>query len=447
MKKHLVIGFISGIALLSACGGSSGSGGSTNDMQYPGPGYDGVSQPNTNLTRLDAPSGNNGGPTSGPVTARFYLTDAPNPEIDSAVVTISDVSVHKTGGAFFSVLSEPVTLDLLDLQNGVTALLGEIVLEPGKYTQIRLTVDEAVVTSGEDTYEVTVPSGEIKIVRPFDVCDGGSDLEITIDFDAKKSLKYNPGKDGFIMKPVVKILEASQECPAEDGAEEGDDCVGPTGWLSIVLPPVDTELLIEASATVDDIQVHDQGIGQVSTFAESYDADLLEAERQVADETTGEIVHTILVPPVEVPAGDLDQVRLFFQPIIVTDADGNSIALALPDEDQGDGLKFFDTITVCENALTVLQWDLHLDSSLDLASGEPVRIHPVIQSANVIVTCEPIEGSDTAADDPEECLASDDDEDSDADESDDDDDDGDGDDDDDDSENGRGGRPENPGRP
>ena len=299
MKKVLM--YTACLLALASCGGGGGSsiGGSDprGTPQTPGS-LAAVADPVTKIAYIDG-----GNATSGkPATVRFLLTDAPNSQIDSAVITISDMTVHKTGGAFFSVLQGTRTLDLMDLQNGITSLLTEAALEPGKYTQVRFAVVSGSVRSGGETYNVIVPSDKIRLNRNIDVCSGGS-IDIVLDFDAQQSLKYNKGQNAYRMNPVVKIASVTSTCPAGTGGDDADKTyTGPTGWLSVVLPALPVaDIKYSLKTTIDDIWVHDQGIGQVSIFAESYAVDLLEPSRQISDPVTGKPLYTVLVPPVKVP--------------------------------------------------------------------------------------------------------------------------------------------------
>ncbi|UTF59872.1 DUF4382 domain-containing protein [Gilvimarinus sp. DA14] len=399
MNRSLFALIISSAAVLTACGGSSSGDSSATAGSVTAPQDSGV----TATDGLDAPDTQAvlvpeaGESVSNDMTQlRIHLTDAPNPAIESAVVTIDSISVHTTGEAPFNVLSEPRTLDLLDYQNGLTTLMGELELPAGKYTQLRLSVSDGVVVSEDEEYDVFVPSGSVRVNRPFDLCAGG-ETDLVFDFDALKSLRYNKGKDEFMLRPVVKIDSVESDCPTEivDDQEGDSETVetysGPTGWLSFVVPAVETELFDSLVTTVDDIRVHDQGIGQVSVLAEAYDIDLLEAERQLEDGETGEVMQTMMIPPFEVPAGDLDQVRLMLQPIVATDAEGRSISFALPEaaDLEEDGLKFFDQIEVCEDALTVVRWEYAFDASVidfEVTDSE-VKLHPVVQGVNLVEEC------------------------------------------------------------
>src|SRR5690349_16621154 len=101
------------------------------------------------------------------------LTDAP-PDTDNmamAIVTLSAAEAHFAGGkdddgldgkgkdddhgGWVRVTGAPKPYDLLRLQNGLTELVGELVLPAGKITQIRLFIDET------GTNAVTLKDGRV----------------------------------------------------------------------------------------------------------------------------------------------------------------------------------------------------------------------------------------------------------------------------------------------
>ena len=84
----------------------------------------------------DGPAG-----PEGAATVRVLLTDAPSDYVGEAYVDIGEVVVITAGDGPPFVLSEDGTdgeVDLLDLQNTATVMLGEGIVEPGTYKQIRL---------------------------------------------------------------------------------------------------------------------------------------------------------------------------------------------------------------------------------------------------------------------------------------------------------------------
>lgn len=109
---------------------------------------------------------------------------------------------------WLTIVNESQTFDLVALQN-VTKLLGEKNLTVGKYTQIRLTIESAVITintSGViEKHTLQVPSDKIKLIHPFTILKNETTV-LTIDFDVNKSV-HQTGNGKFMLKPTIKIIE------------------------------------------------------------------------------------------------------------------------------------------------------------------------------------------------------------------------------------------------
>ena len=152
-------------------------------------------------------------------TLIIQITDAP-PElnIEKALVTISNVKVHLaeageegsitenaiTETGWFSVVEEPKTFDLIEIKD-VKEFLGSAELDVGKYTQIRLNVDEALVTINGTEYNLTIPSKTVKLVKAFSI-EENKITTLTLDFDAQESI-HPDGKDKYIMRPTIKVIQ------------------------------------------------------------------------------------------------------------------------------------------------------------------------------------------------------------------------------------------------
>jgi hypothetical protein len=141
----------------------------------------------------------------------MQLTDAPGLNITEALVNISQVRVHYAGttqngtnGTWIVVVNESQTFDLIQLQNA-TDVLGEVNLSAGWYTQIRLSVDKALVTIDGEQYDLKIPSKNVKLITPFLVEDNET-LILTLDFDVQKSV-HKTGNDRYIMKPTIKVIQ------------------------------------------------------------------------------------------------------------------------------------------------------------------------------------------------------------------------------------------------
>jgi len=114
-------------------------------------------------------------------------------------------SESASGAGWFTIVEGPVTYDLIEIKD-IKEFLGQKELTAGKYTQIRLTVESAkLMISGEEK-PLEIPSGSIKLVKNFNIADGGITV-LTIDFDAEKSVHQAGSK--YIMKPTIKVIQES----------------------------------------------------------------------------------------------------------------------------------------------------------------------------------------------------------------------------------------------
>ncbi len=112
---------------------------------------------------------------------------------------MSNVEVHLAGTneeanatnetGWSTVVKEEKTFDLIKIKD-VNELIGTSDLKAGKYTQIRLNVDKALVTIDGTEYDLTIPSKTVKLIKPFNSHSRGqiNIAIIFIDSDSKKIL-------------------------------------------------------------------------------------------------------------------------------------------------------------------------------------------------------------------------------------------------------------------
>jgi hypothetical protein len=147
-------------------------------------------------------SGTDDAVTGGNSQVRVLLTDAPSDSIAAAEVTISRVYLTSDDGPHVDLMPAsdlPVTYDLLDLRNGVEALLADRGVPAGTYGQLRLVVASADVTLVEGlTFEdgthfrsLKVPSGmesgiKVQLATPIDA-DPGEVTIVVVDFDVNQN--------------------------------------------------------------------------------------------------------------------------------------------------------------------------------------------------------------------------------------------------------------------
>ncbi|HWI11802.1 MAG TPA: DUF4382 domain-containing protein [Burkholderiaceae bacterium] len=166
-----------------------------------------------------------GGASSGAGTLQMSLTDAPACGYDAVNVTIAKLSVNQSGTASATDagwVDIPITaqrIDLLTLQNGVLATLGQTPLAPGKYTQMRLLladnasagagqpIPNSVLPTGGSETALTTPSGQqtgLKLNVDIDIA-ADKMADFVIDFNACKSIVSAGASGKYLLKPVVSV--------------------------------------------------------------------------------------------------------------------------------------------------------------------------------------------------------------------------------------------------
>ena len=111
-----------------------------------------------------------------------------------------DNGTDDDGGDWITIELDQQTVDLRAYVN-ISALLASGNISTGKYTQIRIVVDNVTGVMVDGTQvNFKVPSGALKINKPFTI-DEDETTELTVDIDLSKSIVENP--NGWIFKPVL----------------------------------------------------------------------------------------------------------------------------------------------------------------------------------------------------------------------------------------------------
>ncbi|TMH06646.1 MAG: DUF4382 domain-containing protein [Betaproteobacteria bacterium] len=154
---------------------------------------------------------------------RVALTDAPSCGFDTVFVTVQKVRVHQSSSAAEGdsgwseiVLNPAKRVELLSLQNGVLAELGQTPLAPGRYQQMRLVLaandattplaNSVTPTGGSET-ALNTPSAlqsGLKMNVDIDI-ESGKMADLVIDFDACKSVVTTGNSGQYNLKPVLKV--------------------------------------------------------------------------------------------------------------------------------------------------------------------------------------------------------------------------------------------------
>lgn len=128
----------------------------------------------------------------------FYITDAPsdNTNVKGVIVTVADVKVNGVSIEGFT----KTTLDLMQYQNGVTKLLGNLELNTGTYSNITLVLDNQTNASGNapGSY-VLMTNGTIKAIQ-----SSSNSINISDSFEVLSSSKNNIILDFDVRKSIVE---------------------------------------------------------------------------------------------------------------------------------------------------------------------------------------------------------------------------------------------------
>lgn len=169
----------------------------------------------------------------GAAKIQVVMVDAPA-EYDAVLIDVQEVQVNTSSdeenGWESLEEAEPGIYNLLELTNGEEAFLGEIELPEGRLGQVRLILgDQNELVIGEDTLELTVPSGSqsgLKVNINADIVEGVA-YKLILDFDAGRSVVKRGNSGAYNLKPVIRA-----QMDAQTGAIEG--AVSPAGADVIV---------------------------------------------------------------------------------------------------------------------------------------------------------------------------------------------------------------------
>lgn len=158
---------------------------------------------------------------------RVLLTDSPVDGADAVYVVIDRVELIRNEGdeeVFVVVNDEDQEVELLALQNDVTAVIGEGTFPAGAYAGIRLILvggkagggppprpvgDNRIVIGGE-TFRLTIASGAqtgLKLHNPFTI-EEGRFTELLIDFNVRHSIVRLGRLDEYRLKPRLTLVES-----------------------------------------------------------------------------------------------------------------------------------------------------------------------------------------------------------------------------------------------
>jgi hypothetical protein len=260
-------------------------------------------------------------------TLKLYLCDAPldTENIAGVYITINEIQYHRDGEwSTFEEFEGPQTYDLLKLTGGNSALLGELTLPAGNYTQIRFMLDipergpkpvnpgcyvEFVDNSTEPLF---VPSGGqsgYKGTGRFEV-SANETVEVTADFDIHGHKAIHVANSRYILNPTIKLIVDGQSDVTDVTGRNSDNSdksnkseqSPETGTLKLSLTdaPPDAKNITGVYITINEIQCH---LGNQWITCEEFEAPQI---YELLELTGG---NSTLLGEFTLPVGNYTQIR------------------------------------------------------------------------------------------------------------------------------------------
>jgi len=138
------------------------------------------------------------------------MTDAPA-NYDEVLIDVQGVEVTGNGGSAVMLNTTAKVYNLLELSNGVNALIATGDLNAGAVSQIRLILgtNNSVKVAGV-VYPLTTPSDmqsglKLQVNQTF---EAGVSYEMLLDFDASQSIVLK-GNNEYQLKPVIRTIDTA----------------------------------------------------------------------------------------------------------------------------------------------------------------------------------------------------------------------------------------------
>ena len=162
-------------------------------------------------------SQNGGEGTTETSFVEFKVTDKVTDVFTHVNITFSEIrlfSQTEDNNSYITVISDSKTVDLVYLNlSNINASLGVAEIEIGNYSKLWINVSKAVgvLTSTDETVNISVPSGWLKIqqLHLFDIQKGNN--TITIDIDLENSIHTFHGGEEYKFIPVISRIEHHHE--------------------------------------------------------------------------------------------------------------------------------------------------------------------------------------------------------------------------------------------
>jgi len=330
-------------------------------------------------------------------TLKLYLCDAPldTENITGVYITINEIQYHRDGEwCTFEEFEGPQTYDLLELTGGNSALLGELTLPAGNYTQIRFMLDIPekgrqpvnpgcyVEFADNSTEPLFVPSGGqsgYKGTGRFEVT-ANETVAVTADFDIHGDNAIHVANSRYILNPTVRLIVNDQSgVTVEDSGKSEQAPKTGTLKLSLTDAPPDAKNITGVYITINEIQYH---LGNQWITCEEFEGPQI---YELLELTGG---NSALLGEFVLPVGNYTQVRFMldipemgqdpYNPgCYVEFADNSTSPLFVPSGNT-TGYKGVGQFTVPENGTVQVTADFDVRKAVHLADSHYI-LRPTIK--------------------------------------------------------------------
>ena len=116
---------------------------------------------------------------------------------------VSQDNQGRGGWIELPIMADVNTFDLIEIK-GIEHMLITDEIEAGKYTQLRLTIDQVQVTVKDKEPQIAIlPSDKLEFITPISISAGKTTIAV-LDFDAVKSVTFT-GAGNAVVSPVVNL--------------------------------------------------------------------------------------------------------------------------------------------------------------------------------------------------------------------------------------------------
>ena len=242
-------------------------------------------------------------------TISVLATDAPldHSQVSEATIRVDEIRIHADAnaqGGFLTLYDgEPIEMNLLELNNGITQELVKADLPAGAYRQLRLHVESATLRLVNDnvydteagTLHLTSQdtSGFKVFIDPPIVVFKALTTELLLDVDLSKTFLPTPSDDpltatSYSLLPVIRVANLSTSGEIR-GVVTTDDGLGgfvPMEAASVyIMPPGELDTLNSVASTATDV---DGAYAVLGLAAGTYD--VLATKDALEDRVDGAIV-------------------------------------------------------------------------------------------------------------------------------------------------------------